>query len=329
MADAVRELRADGHGQARLATGELAPPGPRQARVRVVASGYSLGTERHMLAAGYRGRLGYSAAGVVEAVGAEVDPHLVGRGVAVYGAPHAGHADRLTVPLTLAAPLPPGEDPGAYAGAGLGAIALHALRLGRLEMGASVLVAGLGAIGQWLVGLALAGGARVLAVDPRPERIDLARVQGAAAVGTLDALGDELVDHERLDLVLAAMGSEDPGIARQLVALLPLRGRLVVVGDLPLDLDREALFQREASVVVSRAGGPGRYDPVHEAQGHDYPVAYVRWTEGRNLGAVVDLVHRRRIRPQAFETHRFTPATAGRAYAARDAVGAILSWDEG
>jgi len=71
--------------------------------------------------------------------------------------------------------------------------------------------------------------------------------------------------------------------------LLRLRGRLVIVGTADAQLPREALFAREAELIVSRAGGPGRYDSNYEAGCVDYPYGYVRWTEGRNVAEYVRL----------------------------------------
>ena len=77
---------------------------------------------------------------------------------------------------------------------------------------------------------------------------------------------------------------------------------MCVVGDVPIVAARDRLYEKELELVVSRSYGPGRYDPVYEERGVDYPAAYVRWTEGRNLEDVRRLVSGG-LRPAGLPTH--------------------------
>ena len=282
---------------------EAAPRTPQRGWVRIATcySGVSIGTERGMVAQGFRGRLGYQASGIVTEVAEGAPQALLDRPVAVYGAPYTGHAEDLWVPATLVAPLASEALLPAGAFVGLGAISLHALRVANLSLGESVLIVGAGMVGQWCVRLAAAAGLRVMAVDPQPQRRDLALAGGAEAVA-VDLSDAGLKEAFRLrpdggfDAVVLAAHSGAEDLVDECVANVAPRGCLVVAGEAPLQLERELLFARECRVVVSRAAGPGRYDDAYEAAGHDYPPSYVRWTEGRNLAAVAHLLATGKVR---------------------------------
>jgi predicted dehydrogenase len=82
-----------------------------------------------------------------------------------------------------------------------------------------------------------------------------------------------------------------------------------------MDLPRKEFFDKELSLSVSRSYGPGRYDPQYEEQGVDYPIGYVRWTETRNLEAIVDLIARQLLPTTDLITHRYAIERATEAYA--------------
>ena len=63
-----------------------------------------------------------------------------------------------------------------------------------------------------------------------------------------------------------------------------------------LTFPRKVYYEKEISFINSRSYGPGRYDLNYEEQGNDYPLGYVRWTEGRNFEAVVDLMAKDKLK---------------------------------
>jgi threonine dehydrogenase-like Zn-dependent dehydrogenase len=303
-------LLPDGRVAIREEDGTSVPePGLRQALVRVHAGAVSTGTETTMIrqlraaprpADSAPSRLGYSTAGVIEATGTDYAGPGPGTPVAVYGAPYVRHADRLVVGQNLIAPahaLPPEQ----AAFGGIGAIALHAVRMGGVELGQRVGVLGLGVVGQLVAQLARAAGAWVLAADPLPSRRDVAaRMLGTGdSVVAPDAWADaagEFSAGQGLDAVLVCAGTPDEnGPALASLDAVRFRGRVVIVGNVRTDFPREPLFQKEATVLVSRAAGAGRYDAQYERDGWDMPVGLVPWTEGRNLRCFIDLLAAGRV----------------------------------
>ncbi|HEX9107093.1 MAG TPA: Gfo/Idh/MocA family oxidoreductase, partial [Longimicrobiales bacterium] len=95
---------------------------------------------------------------------------------------------------------------------------------------------------------------------------------------------------------------------------------------------RDAFYQKELELRLSRSYGPGRYDPAYEEKGSDYPAAYVRWTEQRNLSAFLGLLAEGRVRLEELVTQRFPFSRATEAYellagaAARSVLGVVLEY---
>ncbi len=262
---------------------------------------------------------GYSCAGTVVAVGADVPEFRVGDHVACAGGGFATHAEYCVVPRRLLARVPDTLALEHAAFATIGAIAMQGVRQGAIEPGARVAVIGLGIVGQIAAQLATAAGGFVTAIDLRPERVALAEKLGASSgivLGGTDASerGRQLTGGRGFDVVLltAATASSEP--ARLATGLARDRGRLVVVGDVGLDLDRQLMYEKELELRLSRSYGPGRHDESYELQGHDYPYGYVRWTEQRNLESVLALAAARRLDLGALVTHRFTIDEAEAAY---------------
>src|SRR5437870_9535204 len=113
-------------------------------------------------------------------------------------------------------------------------------------------------------------------------------------------------------LITAASSTSDPiqiapGLARD-------RAVVVAVGMVGMDVPRNAYYEKELQLRLSRSYGPGRYDRTYEEEGVDYPPGYVRWTEQRNMEAFLDLVAAGTVRPSRLVTHRIPIARAEHAY---------------
>lgn len=253
--------------------------------------------------------LGYSAAGVVVGVGKRVTDLRVGMRVAISGAGVANHADYDAVPSQLCTPLPEnvGFDEGAFVT--LGAIALQGIRQADVRPGESCLVVGLGLIGQLTVRLLDAYGSPSVGVDPQPAAREL-------SVNALRAVLPDMADSVGADFdhVIITASSADPTLVRRAAQHLRDRGTVTVVGDVPLVLDRNEFFNGEHDLRISRSYGPGRYDPAYEEKGHDYPIGYVRWTEGRNFAEIVRLLSARRLDVSSLVDQRFPVEEAPAAY---------------
>lgn len=262
--------------------------------------------------------LGYSAAGIVIDVGRDVREFRAGDRVACAGADFASHAEVLSVPQNLCVRLP--EAVGLEAGAfgTLGAIALQGVRLAAPTLGESVVVIGLGLLGQITVQLLKANGCCVFGIDLDSARTKLACELGAdSSAESGPDTGEKVLEWSRgrgadAVLITAATTSNEPlQLAGQISRM---KGRVVAVGLVGLDVPRQVFYERELTLKISMSYGPGRYDPEYEERGHDYPFGYVRWTENRNIEAFLDLIAQKRINVEPLITHRFSIEDAERAY---------------
>ena len=197
---------------------------------------------------------------------------------------------------------------------------------------------GLGLIGLLVVQMAKAAGCKVVGIDVDPGRVELARVLGADAA--LLGGGEDVPDAVRAftgsrgvdaAVVAAAASSSDPVVLA--AELCRDRGRVVVIGAVGMDVPRSLFYEKELSLRVSRSYGPGRYDPLYEEAGVDYPVGYVRWTENRNLRAFLDLVGTGSVSVEPLITHRVPIADGARAYqvitGGERSLGVILTYPDG
>ena len=281
--------------------------------------------------------LGYSSAGAIVELGEGMHGFKVGQRVACAGGGYAVHAEYGVVPRNLLTPLPDNVDFESAAFTTLGAIALHGFRLAEPQIGETVAVIGMGLLGLLTGQIAAAAGCRVLGIDINPKRIALASSLGLHA-WQRDQVGDyaqTFTANRGFDMVIicADTSSNDPvelagTIARD-------RARVVATGAVGLDFPRKLYYEKEISFINSRSYGPGRYDTAYEEGGKDYPIGYVRWTEGRNFEAVVDLLANGKLQVGPLITHRFPIEKATKAYDVitgkkeEPFLGVLLTYPEG
>jgi predicted dehydrogenase/threonine dehydrogenase-like Zn-dependent dehydrogenase len=262
--------------------------------------------------------LGYSSAGVVEAAGDGVAGLAPGDRVACAGAGYANHAELVAVPENLVARVPDGVALEHAAFATIGAIALQGLRVAQPILGEIAAVIGLGLIGQLAVQLLRANGCRVLGIDVDPERVAQALAQGAewgyAPGGVPEGWKDTATGGHGTDLALVTAAAETSAPIQLAAELCRAKGRVAVVGQTAMDLDRRSFYEKELELRMSMSYGPGRYDRRYEELGLDYPISYVRWTENRNLQAFLALLASDSVRPALLDVRTLAFADAVAAY---------------
>ncbi len=280
--------------------------------------------------------LGYSCSGHVIAVGKKVKNIRAGDLVACAGAGYANHADLVCVPESLVVPVRNEQFLRAASLTTLGAIALQGIRQAEVTIGEYVVVIGLGLLGQLTVQLAKMSGAFVIGIDVMPERVALALQQGADAAFQVnqDNIISEiefLTKHYGVDTTIITAASTSNEIIQQAMDITRKKGRIVIVGDVGLTLSRDPFYQKEIDLRISCSYGPGRYDPNYEEAGNDYPYAYVRWTENRNMQAFVSLIERKELNLDSLISKEVTLETVEQVYEqlkAKEVVGIVLNYQK-
>ncbi len=260
--------------------------------------------------------LGYSSAGTIITLGKNMAGFKAGQRVACAGGGYAVHAEYNVVPRNLLTPLPKNVDFESAAFTTLGAIALHGFRLAEPQIGENVAIIGMGLLGLPVAQIAVAAGCNVLGIDVDPARIVLASSLGLQAVRRDQAVDSSaaFTANRGFDVILicADTSSNDPVELAGVIARD--RARVVATGAVGLTFPRKVYYEKEISFINSRSYGPGRYDLNYEEHGSDYPIGYVRWTEGRNFEAVVDLMAKGQLNVKPLITHRFPIEQAAQAY---------------
>jgi len=260
--------------------------------------------------------LGYSSAGTIVALGKNTTGLKVGQRAACAGANYAVHAEYNVVPRNLITPLPKNVDFESAAFTTLGAIAMHGFRLAEPQLGESVAVIGMGLLGLLTAQIANAAGCNVLGIDIDPARLALASSLGLQTAPRQQAIdsAQAFTANRGFDVILicADTQSNDPVELAGIIARD--KARVVATGAVGLTIPRKIYFEKEISFINSRSYGPGRYDPNYEENGNDYPIGYVRWTEGRNFESVLDLMSKGKLQVKPLITHRFPIEKATVAY---------------
>ncbi len=264
-----------------------------------------------------RSPMGYSASGIVLAVGEGVKDLKAGDWVSCSGA-SAAHAEVMAVPKNLCVKVPQGVNLETAAFATVGAIAMQGIRLAEVRLGEVVTVVGLGLLGQLTVQLLKAAGAVVFGFEPNPSRCEVARQAGADVVESSEGMIKNRLLSEThaqgADVVIITAGTASNRPVEFAGEICRNKGRVVVVGAVGLSLPREPYYNKEISFSISRSYGPGRYDPNYEEKGLDYPYGYVRFTEQRNVETFLKLAAGGKINVAPLITHQFFIDDAVKAY---------------
>jgi predicted dehydrogenase/threonine dehydrogenase-like Zn-dependent dehydrogenase len=243
--------------------------------------------------------VGYSAAGEVVAVGEGVTDLAAGDLVACAGAGQANHADFVAVKRNLVCRIPAGCPVNAAASTTVGAIAMQGVRRAAPQLGERIAVIGLGLIGQITAQLLRAAGCDVIGLDLDPSRVDRARTigmrDGASDAETFKAVVRDATGGRGADRTLVTAATKSAAVVNLAIEVTRAKGTVVLVGDVGLKIEREQFYRKELDLLMSTSYGPGRYDASYEADGHDYPFGYVRWTLNRNMQSYLELIAGGRI----------------------------------
>ena len=276
--------------------------------------------------------MGYSCSGQVIAVGDGVEDLKVSQRVACAGVGYATHGEVNFVPRNLCVAIPEDVSYEDAAFVAMGAIALNGVHRAEANLGEVVAVMGLGIVGQITARLLHAAGCTVVCTDLLDSRRRLARDFAISvppedfAPAVLRASGGQGAD---AIILTASTPSNDLIVAA--AEATRMRGRLVIVGSVGMDLPRQPFYSREIDIRFSMSYGPGRYDPTYEEGGRDYPYSMVRWTEGRNMAAVLDLAARGKLILGELISHRFPIDRAAEAYdllegGGQDSLGIVIEY---
>ncbi|MEO4015017.1 bi-domain-containing oxidoreductase [Pseudomonas rossensis] len=259
--------------------------------------------------------LGYCNVGVVHEVGPGVEGFKVGDRVVSNGP----HSDVVKVSKNLCAHIPDEVDDIEASFTVVASIGLQGIRLAQPTLGEAFVVIGAGLIGLLTVQLLRAQGCRVLAIDFDESKLALARQFGASTCNP--AKGEDPVSAGMafsrgcgVDGVIITASTKASDPVTHAARMSRKRGRIILVGVTGLELNRADFYEKELSFQVSCSYGPGRYDPLYEEKGQDYPIGFVRWTEQRNFEAILDMLAARQLDVKPLVSQRFAFEDAGEAY---------------
>lgn len=260
--------------------------------------------------------LGYSSAGIV--LQSSVDEFRVGDIVACAGAGYASHAEIIFVPKNLVVKIPEEISVEEAAFTTIGAIALQGVRQADVRIGENVVVIGLGLIGLITVQLLKANGCRVIGLDINDQNFETAKrlgcdecvISNVESIKVVDAFSHGL----GIDAVLITAGTKSNEPIELALQFARKKSKVVVVGAVQMNIPRSPFYEKEIDLRISCSYGPGRYDTNYEEKGMDYPIGYVRWTEKRNMEAILSLISQKRIDVKSLITHTILIQDATKAY---------------
>jgi predicted dehydrogenase/threonine dehydrogenase-like Zn-dependent dehydrogenase len=262
---------------------------------------------------------GYSTSGIVVEVGAQIKDIMPGDRVACAGAQSAFHAEYISVSRNLCVKIPENVSLDEASTVTLGSIALQGVRRAEPTLGEIFVVIGLGILGQITAQILKANGCKVIGIDIHNTKIKLAKSLGIDYCLDPEDLNDK-INIQRLtngigaDGVIITAASNSNEIMSKAFHFCRKKGRVVLVGDVGLNLNRGDFYVKEIDFRISTSYGPGRYDPLYEVKGIDYPIAYVRWTENRNMLEYLNLISTKKVIINKLISNYFELDEASNAY---------------
>tara|TARA_B100001564_G_scaffold303061_1_gene271050 strand:+ start:609 stop:2720 length:2112 start_codon:yes stop_codon:yes gene_type:complete len=273
--------------------------------------------------------LGYSNAGEVIAIGKGVSKFRVGDRVISNG----HHAEVVNIPQNLVAKIPENVSYEEASFTVIGSIGLQGIRLINPTLGETIVVIGLGLIGLITAQLLKVNGCNVIGFDFDENKIKLAKSWGIKSFNSNTVVPEKIVknltDGYGADGVLICASTKSDNVVSQAANISRLRGRIVLVGVVGLNINRSDFYEKELSFQVSCSYGPGRYDNFYENEGMDYPIGFVRWTEQRNFVAVLDALSKKNIDVNSLITERVDLDDYVKIYgdmSKKDSIASIISY---
>jgi predicted dehydrogenase/threonine dehydrogenase-like Zn-dependent dehydrogenase len=263
--------------------------------------------------------LGYSSAGEVIEVGKYVDEFHKGDLVACAGGGYATHSEYVVIPKNLAVKIPQGVSPEEASFVTLGSIAMQGVRQSGAVVGDTAAVIGLGLVGLLTIQILKSAGCRVIGMDVNPNKKDIAEELGVDLFVDLsdgEPVGEtmDFTMGRGVDVVLMTASTKSNAPVELTPQIIRDRGTFVIVGVSKIDIPRTPYYKKEITVKFSRSYGPGRYDPVYEERGIDYPIGYVKWTEKRNMEAFISLIAENKINVKPLISYEFPIEEYEKAY---------------
>ena len=263
--------------------------------------------------------IGYSCSGMVIEVGKDVSDIKTGDRVACAGIGYANHAEIVNVPQNLVVKVPENITLDLASTTTLGAIAMQGVRRANPTLGETVVVLGLGILGQLTAQLLSVNGCRVVGIDIDRKRVELAKSLGTN-MGIYPADEDviqkvfQFTDGFGADAAIVTAANQSNEVISQAFHMCRKKGRVVLVGDVGLNIKRSDIYRKELDFFISTSYGPGRYESNYEEGGLDYPIGYVRWTENRNMMEYLRLVAEDKIHVKPLITEEYPIEQAPEAY---------------
>jgi len=244
--------------------------------------------------------VGYSAAGEVLAVGEDITDLVPGDLVACAGAGQANHADFICVRRRLVCQIPTGCSTKLAATTTVGSIALQGVRRACPQLGECIAVLGLGLIGQMTAQMLQANGCTVIGFDLDLNRVaralELGMDYGAEKEDSLKSIIRDVTKGWGVDQTIITAATKSDSVINLAMEITRPKGKVIVVGDVGLNVQRPAFYRKEIDFLMSTSYGPGRYDQGYEHDGKDYPLPYVRWTMNRNMGAFLEMMAKGKLK---------------------------------
>jgi len=244
---------------------------------------------------------GYSAAGIVTEIGNEIKNIKIGDRVACAGAGYANHAEYIEVPKNLIVKIPKDLDFKETSTVTLGSIAMQGVRRAEVKLGENIAVIGMGILGQLTAQMVTAAGARIVAIDLDDRRLAIAQTNGVNYIlnPTKENIVNEMIkitEGYGVDSVIITAATSSNELLAQAFQMCRRKGRVILVGVVGMEINREDMYKKELDFYISTSYGPGRYDSNYEEKGIDYPYHYVRWTENRNMQEYLKMLSEGKIK---------------------------------